>query len=91
MRILSHTVLYISAAAILLFALDTASQANSRTSSRHHRSARHFHYDGWTNYGYGAPRPCAPFTRNKMNDAIVAGTQSSCPAVTKPARQPRAQ
>jgi hypothetical protein len=76
MRMLSQTILYVSAAAILLLAFDTASQANSRTTSRHHRSARHFRYNGWTNYGYGTPRPCAPFTRNKMNDAIIAGNSS---------------
>ena len=73
MRIPSHAFHYAAAAAILLVTLNAASAAHTRPYPRYHHSSRQHLYDYPGGYYRGAPQSCAPFTRNKMNDAIVSG------------------
>ena len=77
MRIPSHAFLYTAVATILMMTLDAASMAHARTYPSHRHSIGHRLYGVQGGYygGYspGAPQSCAPFTRDKMNDAILSG------------------
>jgi hypothetical protein len=74
MRIPSHALRCAVAAATLIVNLNAASVAHARSYQRHHHSAKQQHpYDLRGRYYPGAPQRCAPFTRDKMNDAILFG------------------
>jgi hypothetical protein len=73
MRMRSQAFLRATAAAVIIASLTAAGAAPARADPKHH-SARYRHYGYRGGYYYpNVRRSCAPFTRDKMSDAIVYG------------------
>jgi hypothetical protein len=62
---------YAAAAAVLTVTLSTV--AHAQTQPRHRHSVKRPAYDTRGGYYTSAPQPCAPFSRDKMDEAIVYG------------------
>jgi hypothetical protein len=73
MRIASDALYYAVAATILMATVNTASPAHSQTQPRYRHSVKRPAYVSPGGYYSNSPQPCAPFSRDKMDEAIVYG------------------
>ena len=76
MRLPSRALCYAVAATIALVTLNAASSAHAQTRPypKYHRSPKQPLYDyRGGGYSLGAPQNCAPFSRDRMDEATVFG------------------
>ena len=75
MRISSRIFYYAAAATIAFVTLNAAGSANAqpRPYPKYHRSSKQPLYDYRGSYSLGAPQSCAPFSRDRMDEATVFG------------------
>ena len=69
----SRALHYAVAATILMAAVNAAGPAHAQTQPKYRHGVKRPAYVSPGGYYPNAPQPCAPFSRDKMDEAIVYG------------------